>query len=215
MIFICELNSRQKIITLELLLIKTTRIMSAYKTIPGMDATGDPKNPYVAKDIKFKIQTNNEVHGYGRPITMKLCRYIIGEYYKLQQSISKTIQSIKSSDPLVNELKIKVDPENEIVSGIYGRDTLMHILEQKGCEGIQYVNCIYNNEKSIVLFGVDGDGHPIGDEKSFQTDSLDTNLVLYEVKGGSKSMKEINKMISSQDPANNEIESFFKALFAK
>lgn len=162
------------------------KTMTRLKVIPGKDLENDPKNPDDVTPIKFKIQDDRSVAGFGMPITMRLCRKIVHDYHLMQ-------------------VKAGVNADAEIVSGVYGRETIMNILEQEGCEGIRYITCLYGGEKSIVLLGVDNKGEPIGGKARFLEDREpeDGSAVLFEVKGGGKSWAEINSLIP-EDAAEDE-----------
>ncbi|MEW7280306.1 hypothetical protein ABW636_17075 [Aquimarina sp. 2201CG1-2-11] len=185
--------------------------MSNFKTIPGKGIANDPKNPNDTTPISFKIPDDTAVSGKGMPITMALCRKIVTDYYLLQKKVFDTFTAIRqrNSDVTISN-DILENPNDEVVSGIYGRDTLMHILEQEGCEGIRYVNCIYGGEKSIVLFGVDKNGEPIGGTGSFLTDTPNPNIVIYEVKGGSKKMAQIRDLIPPNEGIRDQNDSELK-----
>lgn len=181
--------------------------MSHFKVIPGLGKGSMPIN------LSFQIQDDLTVPGYGTPITMELCRQIVLDYHLEQKKVYDKINTLPNTSDL-QELKLGLSPEKEIVAGIYGRDTLMHILEQPGCEGIMYINCIFENEKSIVLLGVDKDGKPIGGVEQFQKDerSASGDAVLYEVKGGKKTRQEILNLIDAK-PQQEIKSTIFSALF--
>lgn len=186
-------------------------------TIQGKDIDNDENDPNDTTPINFVTLNNKGVSGSGMPITMALCRKVIMAYYDRQKKVHNLFRSLlnkameeekklnKEKQKLKEESKKLLDPDNEIVSGIYGRDTLLHILSQEGCEGIRYVNCIYRGEKSIVLFGVDIEGEPIGGTEKFLIDNPSENVLIYEVKEESKTMAEILSMINSKEEFIKEV----------
>ena len=165
--------------------------MTSLKIIPGKDVTNDPKNPNDTTDLNFANQDDASIAGAGMPVTIALCRKIVHDYHQKQEDILKELDKLPSTAQL-DELKKSISSKDQHVSGIYGRDTILHILEQEGCEGIMYVNGLYGDKETIVLIGVDKIGNPIGGQAQFQTDARPAvDAVIYEVRGGGKTRDEI------------------------
>ncbi|MBQ4818599.1 hypothetical protein [Aquimarina sp. MMG016] len=166
-------------------------------TIPGKDVGNKEDDPNDITPINYPIPDNKTISGSGMPITIRLFRKVVKAYYNRQNKVHELFKHFVPREK--QKETALLDPHNEIVSGIYGRDTLLHILSQPRCEGIRYVNCVYRKEKSIVLFGVDRNGQPIGEKEKSSKDTLPKNLLIYEVKQESKTMSEILQMIDSKE----------------
>ena len=169
--------------------------MTSYKFIPGKGLSNDPQKPVEDVEIKIKITDDNTVPGFGMPITVALCRKLVNDFQAQQQSLFDLLNGLTPT-PEIEELKASVS-KKEIMAGSFGRDTFTGILEQEGCEGIMYVNCLYEGQKSIVLFGVDASGEIIGGKAQFLNNERpkDGDAVIYEIKGKSKSREEIIELI--------------------
>ena len=61
--------------------------MKRFKTIPGLDAGATKDDLPVPTEIEFEITDNSKVAGLGMPITVKLCRQLISNYFLLQKKI--------------------------------------------------------------------------------------------------------------------------------
>jgi hypothetical protein len=165
--------------------------MAQQKIIPGKDVGNNPGDIKDTTNLNFDIQDDESNAGAGMPVTMALCRKIVHEYCKRQDALFTLLSTLTPSTQLT-EVLATVSPINQVISGIYGRDTIMHLLEQEGCEGIMYVNGIYDDKDTIVLIGVDKNGIPIGGKAKFATDVRPLNdAVIYEVKGGGKRQADV------------------------
>lgn len=175
-----------------------------YVTIPGK---GFSKGQIVDTPLNFKIAEESAVIGYGMPITTDLCRHLIRSYNLRQDEIYNKLKQIQL-DNGSRELVEALSPDKEVVAGVYGKETILQILNQEGCEGLMYIKCVYQGEDSIILLGVDKNGQPIGGVDKFKKTRQDgEDMILFEVKRASKRRSEINKMI---EPAANEDDKFSK-----
>ncbi|MEX6688076.1 hypothetical protein QTN47_11255 [Danxiaibacter flavus] len=166
--------------------------MDPIKKIPGKDFVG---NNVVDTDLNLPIQDNSAVAGYGLPITLPLCRQIFSDYDANQQQISSFLSQLPPSPPLDNIIA-GLDPSKQVAAGIYGREALLDILSQAGCEGIMYINCIYDQQDSIILLGVDSNGNPIGGAAAFAAPTrAATDPVIYEVKGGAQTRDQVKTLL--------------------
>lgn len=173
-----------------------------------------------------------ERSGWGMPVSFALKKKMIGDYKaemdELHRILEKLPDIVEGTD--IRGIKNSFSEENEIVGGIYGKETLLTLLAQPGCEGVLYINCIYNGGKSIVLQGIDKDGNPIAggtanngrvlsgrdfvnqrliDVETDKTPILGDELA-FEVKGGSITRSEV-KNLSIIDSVDNYIMGFFSS----
>lgn len=182
--------------------------MRRKKRIEGKDLCGQKS---CNLDMDFEIQENDKTAGMGMPVTTRLCEHMVKKHFQNQDEIENELDKLESTEEL-NKIRERISPENDVVSGIYGRDTLMQILEQEGCEGIRYIYCVYPEEKddinskevnSIVLIGVDKDANPVGGKDKYLNYNINSHPPIYEVKGGRKTRREINDFFSKKGQKGN------------
>jgi len=173
-------------------------------------------------DLQYNIGDNqNDVKGYGQPITVKLASDISSEYCRNCDTAWNFIQMLATKHPDIaglpgfTELQNILKPERHIVSGTFGKEAILHILSQEQCEGIRYMLCEYNNEMSVILSGEKSDKTPIGGPGIFKVDAgrahSPSDPVLYEVKGGGKSRLQLLEMLEASD---QEAKNYNIALFS-
>lgn len=91
----------------------------------------------------------NDVTGFGQPITAgfakRLVRQYVEEYISAYEVIklidanaTGTYNAIKAM-PEYDALKRLMDPSNHIISGVFGKETLLQLLAQKTAEGVRYI----------------------------------------------------------------------------
>lgn len=118
--------------------------------------------------------------GLGMPITIKLFRAIVNRF--------------------IVDLTKPINPAH-IIAGTFGKESIMHILSQEGCEGIRWIHAkIQDGDQAdprmtIALIGVDKNNeplpsstmpHPLQSEDTHR----ETDPVIYEVSGGT-SLKDV------------------------
>ena len=150
----------------------------------------------VDSDISFEVISNGKTSGYGMPISRAVCRKMVDDYHHHQMKLHNKLSELNTVG--IDEIKQSIDVNYEVVSGIYGRDTLLHILQQEGCEGVMYIYCRFEDKNSIVIFGVDAEGKPVGEENTLNKDD-GPNPVIYEVKGDGKTRAQVLDFIKKRE----------------
>lgn len=109
---------------------------------------------------------NAEVRGFGQPITRARVREIAAGYFfecELAYSLVTEIEANPAYSNLLGHpgflpLKQKLDPGNQTVSGVFGKEAILQILSLRNCEGIRYIQGKSEDKHTIVLIGVQEDG---------------------------------------------------------
>jgi hypothetical protein len=158
----------------------------------------DKEGNIVDKKLEFSSSVpEDSVSGMGLPITKAVAKKLIRDYTLAQQRLFNYLNQNEKISPDLKELAKLVDPNNQVISGIYGKQAIMHILNSPKCEGIRYTLCRYNDEASIILQGVNADGKPLSADntKLFSGDD-DNDDPQYEIKGSGLTISEIEKLIA-------------------
>jgi hypothetical protein len=91
---------------------------------------------FIRTQITIPLQEGNV--GLGRPVTAAAAKTMISAYAK------------QAGDP------------NETIAVEFGRETLLYLLSQKGCESVRFYFCINQDKvKSIVAIPIDANGDMI------------------------------------------------------
>lgn len=113
----------------------------------------------------------SEVRGFGQPITPEAAEKMADDYFNQCKAGWAIISQIKTN-PLYAALKSQpefalleslIDPANQTVSGVFGKEIILQILAQRGCEGIRYIHGKDNNRNTIILLGVGETGTVVTD----------------------------------------------------
>lgn len=175
-----------------------------------------------------------ERSGWGMPVSVALKKKMVLAYKSEMDDLYKKVQLLPNNIGEIDltGLKTTIAPDKEVVGGVYGKETLLTLLAQPGCEGILYINCIYGGKRSIVLQGIDKDGQPIaagitdqGGRKIQGREYVERRLkdvennpepingdeLVFEVKGGSITRQELEAM-GFRDDGESYINAFFNPL---
>ena len=125
-------------------------------------------NPNAILDIEL-ADDQKDVRGYGQPITPASAAEMAEEYFQQCRAAWKIVREIRQNPAYVNlrslpefaQLESLIDPANQTVSGVFGKEIILQIIAQKGCEGIRYIQGKDNNKNTIVLVGVKETGQLI------------------------------------------------------
>ena len=111
--------------------------------------TGTSANPQDTTLVINMADDELEVRGFGQPITHKLAADIALKYIKSSEDAWElidgidlgritTIAAIKQHSGF-EALKKMLHPASHIVSGVFGKETILQMIAQKDCEGIRYI----------------------------------------------------------------------------
>lgn len=113
------------------------------------------------------------VNNYGERIYIGMAKQYIKNYYDLYEKAVALIPEDEKYDALREFLKA----ERQVMSGVYGKDRIEAILNQKDCAGLRYALAMNKGTITLVLCGVKTDGSPTfnadEDEGSTVLDNLD------------------------------------------
>ena len=140
--------------------------------VKGKSVLTDPLDPFEI----FLADDDKEVRGFGQPITphlaKKMYKKYADDYFKaaalvdlIKKDTSGKYDDLKKGDNF-KAMDRLMQPKNHIVSGVFGKEILLQILSQKGCEGIRYIFGQYHDkqcktdETTIILLGVKETGEP-------------------------------------------------------
>ncbi len=134
---------------------------------------------YVEKEETYQTQEETAAD-FGQTVTPAACRHMIDEFFK-------------------SELENLVTKGHEPYAVEFGKDSLLRILSQSGCEGIRFAHCKKPTDgtKTLVAIGIDAEGRAIKLEH-FTKFTLNFPPVLEE-KGNGKSLQQyVDELKSSQ-----------------
>jgi len=137
--------------------IKESFLISAGKDIP---ASG-PTDILIASK---QADDSMDVCGFGQPISAGLVSEIADGYFlkserawslleDINKGVIKTIPEL-TADPRYIDLRKLLDPANQIVSGVFGKEIILNMIGRKGCEGIRYVIGDMEDKMTVVLIAV-------------------------------------------------------------
>jgi hypothetical protein len=134
--------------------------------------------------IQINLSDNcKEVRGFGQPIPVGLTKLMAKKYWESFDDVQDLLKFIDSDDSGIlkiikkdskrskqlEKLKMIMDPNNHIVSGVFGKEIILQTLSQKNCEGIRYiVGRDMQNKMTIMLAGVKETEHE-KDEDNYTT----------------------------------------------
>jgi hypothetical protein len=139
-----------------------SKLGSSFNVSAGKSGTS--KNP-VDVDLVTKLADDQkEVRGFGQPIAADLARDIAIEFIKKSDTAWKLLKQIndgtitdldkiKASAGFANLLSL-LDPNHQIVSGVFGKETILQMISLKDCEGIRYLIGEMEDKMTVVLTGV-------------------------------------------------------------
>lgn len=106
------------------------------------------ENTFVDKPLNLKLQSKDSPGGFGKPITLRAAKKMIDDHF---ENFFERLEAAGADQ------KDKI--EKESASMIFGKETLLRILAQKGCEAIRFIPCIdREGNSSLVLLGVNESG---------------------------------------------------------
>ncbi len=131
--------------------------ISAGKDIPATK----PADILIAHELADDAK---DVCGFGQPISPALVNDIAGSYFTkserawdlLEDVVNGKIQSIAEliQHSSFSDLRELLNPENQIVSGVFGKEIILDIIGRKDCEGIRYIIGEMEGKMTVVLLGV-------------------------------------------------------------
>lgn len=117
------------------------------------------------------------IEDFGTPISIGDAKQYIKDYYSLYKAAVSELSKLSDCPNIVAFLAA----QRQILSGIYGKNRIMQILDQNAgtadeCKGIRYALGMYEEAVTIVLMGVKSNGDMIPDpgveEEAVVLDSL-------------------------------------------
>ncbi len=119
-----------------------------------------------------------EVRGFGKPVTRDRAVQMAEDYFKACEAGWAIVQEIQNNSaylPLKNhpgftQLKELIDPVNQTVSGVFGKEIILQILSMRNCEGLRYVYGKDEGRNTVILIGVS--------EAGFRTESDGTQKAI-------------------------------------
>lgn len=98
------------------------------------------------QEQSLNLADNNSITGLGQIISSRACRQMIERRFQ-------------------RELEEPTAFGNEISAYEIGKEAILMILFQEGCEGIRFIHCINDEgEKSLVAMGIASNGKPLKPE---------------------------------------------------
>lgn len=104
-----------------------------------------------------------EVRGFGQAIPREKARKMANRYFESCEAGWEVIKKIESNVMYKDlsdmeefkQLKEIIDPAAQTVSGVFGKEIILRILEMRHCEGIRYVIGNDGHRNTVILIGVD------------------------------------------------------------
>jgi hypothetical protein len=142
-------------------------------------------NEIVFRQKEFTMAPENSVAGSGKFVRTDAAEKMINEYINVNEMLhavlitartiindnqSLLITSTGQISSVLQNLDEAIDifsPDNDVVSGTYGKELLQNLLAREGCEGLRYTCCRYEKKNSIVFTPVDKEGENKQDQKYF------------------------------------------------
>jgi hypothetical protein len=139
------------------------------------------KQEYQMAPVAFELNEDNKVSGFGNFVRTDAAEKMINDYIYTNEMIYVAIEEALS---ILNQLpntesrisncitqltaaKNVMSPNNDVVSGVYGKELLQTLLSRDGCEGLRYTCCRYKGKNSIVFTSVDKDGENKKDKEYY------------------------------------------------
>lgn len=124
-----------------------------------------------------------EVRGFGKPISTPVMRGMT-DLYLDEFKKAAALVDVLGSDPKYNtkpefsSLRLLIDFDNHVASGVFGKEIILQILAQRNCEGIRYVFGLDDqNKNSVILFGVtqvkDAQGQDVFTKRTLAAGTVD------------------------------------------
>lgn len=115
-------------------------------------------------ELKTRLAHDSlEVRGFGMPITVPIAKDMCDIYFREWKKCWSIVQKIKD-EPAYDDLKNHPDfdgfdrilnPQNQTVSGVFGKEIILQILAQRNCEGIRYVlGTGPDGKNTLIILGV-------------------------------------------------------------
>jgi hypothetical protein len=109
---------------------------------------------------------SSEVRGFGKPVTREKAKDMAEDYFKSCDAAWNIIKEIESNSaysalkalPEFQKLKGLIDPDNQTVSGVFGKEIILQILSMRDCEGLRYIYGKDNGKNTVILIGVGQSG---------------------------------------------------------
>ena len=207
--------------------------MANLMRVNGRDLDSNIKYLEVGLADEFK-----EVRGFGQLVTAGFAKKMAKDYFDDIEEAQKCLSFLETQENIkVDDLKNRDDykalkgllnPEMQVVSGVFGKEVILQVLSQKHCEGIRYI--IGKDEQgkiTVILIGVQevenlnndpiAPSEPVG-PKGFYLKEASFNAIdplNVEVHVSGKTIADMQRMFGSvQDPVINNDAGFtspFKA----
>lgn len=154
---VLSVKSKEDITALFYFLLKN-KIYMAHKNHMKVNGRGKADGTLTINLADDKL----EVRGFGQPVTREAAKTMAKDYFDqclAAWEIVKEINSNVAYDKLkahsgFSSLESLINPDHQTVSGVFGKEIILQILSQKGCEGIRYVYGKDNGKNTIVLLAV-------------------------------------------------------------
>lgn len=140
----------------------------------------------VLRQKEFTMAPETTIAGSGKFVRTDAAEKMINDYVNVNEMVWQSLitvkniittnkallenSSVQQLDSVLSSLEHAINilsPENDVVSGTYGKELLQNLLSREGCEGLRYTCCRYENKNSIVFTPVDKDGENKQDQKYF------------------------------------------------
>jgi hypothetical protein len=137
---------------------KPNLLTGTFITYSDKNTPNSKGSKFQERQITFQLADDESVTGKGRLITPKACHQMVKEKFDDYLSRANSIPK-------------------DYVGYVIGKEAILQILAQAGCEGIMVLDCVNDQgESSIVLAGVDrdeklvkGDRFPIDDSSLYES----------------------------------------------
>ncbi len=94
------------------------------------------------------LQKDSSAGGEGQPITLVAAQEMVGRYHQLLRNRLTEAREKGTEDEILDE----------VVAVTFGKETLLLLLSQAGCEGIRFYLCKNQDHRtSLVMVGIDGE----------------------------------------------------------
>ena len=104
-----------------------------------------------------------EVRGYGKPILEEVAQEMTDQFYRDCEAAYKIVEALQSdrtytrkeNDPQFEALKKLLDPDKQVVSGVFGKEIILQLLAQRNCDGLRYaLGTDEYGSNTVILYGV-------------------------------------------------------------
>ena len=137
----------------------------------------DVNNPDAYLTISL-ADTKGEVRGFGQPVTRGKTKEMAEAYFGACEEAWKLVQEIETNKaynalkslPGFASLQSLVHP-TQTVSGVFGKELILHLLSLRHCEGIRYIHGRDGDTNTIMLAAVNEVGTTIKEDGTVKAQS--------------------------------------------